>query len=303
MRTTAFCLLLAALLLPSGPAVPQAERIVTVATYNVHGIFVPPPFRPRAKRFPEIAEALSGFDVVVLEELFTSRSGGDRFRRSLLDAATQPSRFLPEKDQGRIYSSGLAVLSHLPSWGPASGGTFIPYSRCRGKGLFFGSDCEARKGILFSAVNLDGPALHLYATHLDAGGRRGDRDVRAHQLAELQEVIESRSGGSALILAGDFNVELEGDEPDAAALRAFRDALGLQDLCAVTACDRVACPTWKLCGGGRIDYILFRSGQELHLEARAAGWDEARRKNGSGSRLSDHPLLWGEFAVRPRGVR
>lgn len=293
------------LALPLAPkvAVPQeGGRIITVATYNVHGIWVPPPFLPRVRRFPEIAESLDRFDVVFLEELFISQASGDRFRRHLLEPARQAAQCLPQNDQGPIYSSGLAILSIPPSFGSIPGCTFAPYSGCKGQGPFHGSDCEAKKGVLFNAIDLEGKALHLYATHLDAGSSAGDRDVRVRQIGELQEIIRKQSNEDPLILAGDFNVEIDGDKPDAIALRAFRDALGLRDLCASVDCNRVACTTWKLCSSKRIDYIFFRSGQHLELTARSAGWTENRRKAGRGSKLSDHPLLWGELETRSRAA-
>jgi len=71
----------------------------------------------------------------------------------------------------------------------------------------------------------------LVVVHPKAGFKDTDIECRARQLGELSEEIEGFAADGALLVAGDFNLNPDGEPgPDVLALRALLDAHGLTRL-------------------------------------------------------------------------
>jgi len=278
-----------ALLVPAGSAAGDAAtRELSVLSYNLHALH---PWAARddpETRMQAIGPRLRGYDVALLQESWL-------FHETLAGAAGDPpGRFGngPASDWAEWFSivcgrcgSGLAVvLPGLPE-------DAIVASEAEGFGLCSGwldngNDCFANKGWLWLRLRLaPGLELDVVDTHLDAGSGTEDQDVRARQLERLEAFLAFRSGGHALVVGGDLN--LDHDDPDERApLDRFARALGLEDSGARPAdTDRFR----------RIDWILYRSGDRVRLEPIAAG--EAEGFATEGRPLSDHPAIEARFRV------
>ena len=188
--------------------------------------------------------------------------------------------------------SGLTILAHAGSERLLAQHREA-YDLCAGW-VGGANDCLASKGFLYVRLALgDGIAIDFYDTHLDAGDGAADRRVRATQLARLAAAIEEHSDGAPVIVAGDFN--LRDDEPgERALLQSFLASLKLRDSGA-----RLADPKqWPR----RIDYIFYRSGGGVAVDAVAAG--EALEFVDGERPLRDHPALYARFrAQRPVSSR
>jgi hypothetical protein len=196
VATLRFCFLNTYLLRVPLPLVPGR---------HLHAV---PAVRPRAV---EIGSWLAGrHDVVALSEVFEPED------RAALVAAFAPGREVevvagpgPRRPQA---GSGLVVL--------ACGRTVRRADRLvfaeRGRRLF-DSDAWADKGAL--AVELD-DGLEVVVTHLLAGGdlpsRQEERVLavrRRRQVEELVAFVERfHVEGRPTVVAGDFNIEADGDE-------------------------------------------------------------------------------------------
>jgi endonuclease/exonuclease/phosphatase family metal-dependent hydrolase len=269
----------------AGLAAPAAagEDVLAVLTYNVHGL---PTWVARddpARRMPVIGARFGAYDVVLVQEDFFFH---DRLRAAMTHPIVRrgnPSRmpWCPF-----CAGSGLTLLARLA---PRAMAAFeaTPYEACAGW-LSGGSDCFATKGFQRARLQLPGGAvLDVVNTHLNAGRREADHEVRRRQLEALRTAVAREAGDGALVVGGDFN--LDADAPrDVALLRSFASALGLEDTGARPA------------EGSRfavIDYLFYRSGSGALLRLLEAGEDEAFVRDGEP--LSDHPALFARFRVRP----
>lgn len=108
-------------------------------------------------------------------------------------------------------------------------------------------DAYARKGVLFTRLDLGDGVVDLFTTHLLAGGAwpgeavdprpvrepTSPAEYRRRQLEEFRSFVASvkadydPDGRVPTVCAGDFNIHP--DAPEYPALEAFRDALGLTD--------------------------------------------------------------------------
>ena len=274
----------------------------TVASYNVHGIFVPDfsgcPFATRKYRFSRIADVANRYDVVLLQEFFRTKPRGDTFRGYLLQTSNHPYQDYHCATNRTTYDSGLGVLVGARLSEQAGAWTVteyqgVPgqYSRCHGKACC-GNDCFSTKGYGRLTIEILGQRLVIYVTHLDSGTTFKDKQVRVGQMQELAEAMaEDKAAGRAILLAGDFNTVAGTPNNDSLALEALRASLGL------TAVDpghspfpAEHCGNWKLCDGGVIDHLFYLSGDQLELEVVDALWHKPRGGQLC-SRLSDHPLL------------
>lgn len=278
---------------------------LAIRTYNVHGIWVPIPvgagtLMPRSFRYPRIADHLAHDDIVVFEELFTSKGSSDRYRRLLLEADNHITQLTPDVKPVTMFDSGLVLVSARPKEDFGEGLSFSPFSAAHGKwNPFTGNDRLAVKGVARATVRMREGNVHLYFTHLDAGSSRGDREARVAQIDQLDALLKESSAGAAVVLAGDFNTRIEGKDTDADVrrLRSFIQEQGLSDVCAHGACDKTGCGSWKMCDKKRIDHIFYRSGDDLELELVEASWDKVVGPVGP---LSDHPALSARFEVAPK---
>ena len=193
-----------------------ARDQLRIATWNCFGVpqsfedfALGRPFWPERLVAPEVVSALSGFDVVCVQENLT-----DRVRESLeVLAAAAGFEALwfdpmgPDGPTGTFVGGGLAILSRFP--------IDVRFTRLpRGAG----PDGWARKGFAVADVTLpSGRGIHVVNTHLQADDYTvpGDAclEARAEQLAELVAAVEALGHtGRPAVLCGDFNVAHGSDE-------------------------------------------------------------------------------------------
>lgn len=210
----------------------EASTELSVLTYNVEGL----PWPARANRSPrlrEIGRQLSAMrdggvapDIVLLQEVFTTDAGritessgyasrvrgpGRRTHRPPTSDEADPAltsrrKLLKGESLGRLFSSGLYVLSNFPVMRTAG----QPFRRRECAGF----DCLANKGLQHVTIQVPGvpQPLDVFNTHLNSGGAsrvRPERSLIAHnlQVEEIARFIEQQRGaGFPLILGGDFNM-------------------------------------------------------------------------------------------------
>ena len=284
-------LLLALLALLPGASVGEEAaglRELSVLTYNVHGL---PSWiandRPE-RRLPQVSRLINAYDVALIQE--------DFFHPELLRESAEHelvvdgngSRFAGARFFTFLKGSGLTSFVDFPQERVA---TVVPeaYGSCSGW-LAAANDCWATKGFLLVRLRIaPGAELDVVQTHLDAGGSRADRLVRAQQLDQLRTRLLDLSGERALIVAGDLNLRRQ-EPADQALLAEFADWLSLEDTGARGG------DAWR-----PLDYVLYRSGKGLALEVLEAG--EATEFVHEGEPLSDHPALFTRFGLAPTGSR
>lgn len=270
----------------SAPEPAPRDRVpgeLSLVTYNVHALPAIIAGDDPQGRLPQIGRLLRRYDVAAIQELWSYRSsmglrtGGWTFVsgpgiRPGLDRIAHP------------FATGLAVatrLSNAEEIEVASG----QFGVCVGRWTH-DNDCWARKGWMRARIPIDGTFVDVYTLHLDSGSWPEDRAVRARQLDSVAAAIARAGTETAVIVAGDFNLDL--DTPaDVAVLDRFMAATGLRNAGAHAE------STWK----ERLDWILYRSGGKMHLDVIAAGVDSTFQARGRP--LSDHPALFTRFAVRP----
>ena len=204
-------------------AVDQPDNMLSVMTYNVHGLPWPvaqdrdDALVQIGARLAQMRQAGRAPDVVVLQEAFTDeakaiarRSG---YRHVIFGNDAPSAGGLVQADAiwwrgegvGATLDSGLVILSDRPL--AAVHRQAFAARDCAGY------DCLAAKGVLVARVTMaDGQQVDVATAHLNsrtASGVGHDRSRAAwlRQLGTLATVVRRRqASGAPLILTGDFNV-------------------------------------------------------------------------------------------------
>jgi len=290
--------LIALLVCSLAPRKAQAESVVSVLSYNVHGL-APLIARddPRA-RAEAIGSLATAYDVVLFQEDFEYHGVIRRRLAGSVGAAGNGVVLDPARLMAKVLLAPItAVLPDFSAPYGAGLSTFVkpalalpgdidrePFGVCDGwlGGRF---DCWASKGYLRVGIRTpDGAMVDVYGTHLDAG--RGERSVktRRRQLRLLAGAIERESADRAVIVGGDLNLVF--DRPgDPEVMAEFRERLDLRDSGAGPEL-----PRWR-----QHDYILYRSGAQVQISVEQAG--EALEFAAGQRPLSDHPALYARFRV------
>jgi hypothetical protein len=241
-----------------------------VLTYNVAGLPDGVMTAHPSANMPRIGELLGAYDLVFAQEDFAYAAE----LRSRLPLPHASEAFVRG---GRLdFGDGLSQFSRFP---------FASFERatwrtCHGMvDSFF--DCLTPKGFTYARQTLaPGVEVDVYNLHMDAGFGRGDADARQAQIEQLIEAVRLRSANSAVILAGDTNI----NSAQHALLTHFEKRTGLID-----SCDALNCREPR-----RIDRIFFKSSAELELEPRR--WAIDRRFVDTQKRpLSDHLAVAVDF--------
>ena len=284
----------------SVPAGAAPATIVSLLSYNVHGLFRLAAGDSPRDRMPTIGWLANKYDVVLLQEDFEypdvirsqmslrafHRGTGIRrdpalvLARILLLPLTLPiPRFSPP------YGSGLT--SYVPeAMDVADAVTRKAYDDCAG---WFRShaDCWAHKGLLRVRIRTPaGAEVDVYNTHIEAGREGRSLRSRRRNFEVLTQTIEHESEGRAVVVGGDFNVDYSLPH-DRDTITTFRKRLGLNDSGAGPEL-----PVWR-----EHDFILFRSGNGARLTVVEAG--EAKEFVNGSRALSDHPALFTRLSVTP----
>ncbi len=286
-----------ALLVALGPAglsakptlrgVAAAGTTLDVLTFNAYLR----PFLPenQDKRMPLMAGELAGYDVLLLQELF-SNWHRRKLLRSLEDDYPHQSRVLGH-DRGLGQDGGVVIASKWP--------IELEFQRTFGA-LCAGKDCFAEKGVLYARINKQGRRFHLFATHLQSGA--DNAELRARQLAAIKALIDRMRlpADEPVLIGGDLNVDrltdagtgafgammrtLDAGHPPPAADGAYRPTIdpalnGLAD-------DKR--PQY-------LDYVLY---SRAHLRPTRA-FNRVRPVAARGRPLSDHFAVHGHFVFAP----
>ncbi len=252
---------------PTVEDVPQTvlEGQLLVLTYNVAGLPQGISKSDPEAHIPQISPLLNAFDLVLAQE--------DFWYHHLLSAdVDHPHRSQPWREELEFtdIGDGLNRFSRSP---------FTDHQRtawpgCNGQ-TDCASDCLATKGFAYARHDLaDGALLDVYNLHNEAGGCDEDEAIREQSTTLLLATIEERSAGTAVLVAGDFNLHAD-DAVDQVQLQRLADA-GFADACTTVAC-----------GNDRIDRIFVRSGGDITLEVTT--WEVPPAfVTAAGEDLSDH---------------
>jgi len=255
---------------------------INLLVYNTHGLHA---FFSRdypSKRFPQIGKLTEGYELLLFQEDFS-------YHQTLLESLAEKSIIFRSDDTRSLpcffcQGSGLTIISnfeadwHLKNKEEA-------FKTCSGwlRGL---NDCFASKGFqLLLLESSNGKRFFVLNTHLDAGRDTLDREARADQLQQILTTIQKETGGEALIIAGDLNLDWE-DQEDRSLLKEFMNDLGL-----INPGKRIQAERgWPI-----LDYILYRNGNSTTLEVLEIGEDIAFQNDEVP--LSDHPALFMKFLL------
>lgn len=191
----------------SGPTQPRSGALIRVITYNVQ--FLPgiaaasnkrkdPEYRAR-----RIAEEVSKFDIVALEETFF-----DRYREQIIETVRQSwgahlNSMVSPKPEGRYANGGCLLLTRFPIV-QSSSMVFEHFSKPEDFGVR--ADGFAAKGVIHARLALDESdrenTLDVFVTHLEAR----DDSLRPLQYKEMAEFIKKAAvPGRPVLLMGDLN--------------------------------------------------------------------------------------------------
>ena len=248
------------------------EGSLNLLTYNVHGL--PPEITgdDTTARTERIAPLLSDFDIIGLQEDFI-----DDNHDILATTVPHPyqDRFNDKVEESRYYGSGLSVFSYSLILGSHN----THYTACNGY-LDGSSDCLASKGFQVVEIELsNGQSIHLYNTHLEAGGGTEDNQARQVHVDQLVESLQNHSANKAVVFLGDTNLHAN----DSADIPMLEQLLEQGDL--LDSCEAVGCPE-----SDHIDRIFYRSSTDIELTVENWSRDEGFVDE-EGNDLSDHPAI------------
>jgi hypothetical protein len=271
---------------PSDPVEPPPSGSFLALTYNVAGLPQGLSSSNPERNMPLIAPLLNGYDLVFLQESWQTpdpnpfEALGVRVYHEVLVAGSEhPFRTVPDDQPfgndpvrpSALLGDGLNVFSDFPLGETRR----EAWASC----VETASDCLAFKGFSMTPATLaDGLPVHIYDLHMEAGESEADVAAREVGIDQMISFIGANSSGTALIVAGDFNLETSTD-PDAGQYARFIEAVGLTDSCAAVGCAEP----------GGIDKVLVRSSEAVEL--RVESWEEEGDVfvTAAGEPLSDHP--------------
>ncbi len=292
----------------SAPALSDDEPSLTVITYNVQ--FLPGVASVANKRKePEyraqrIADEVSAFDIVALQEVFH-----DEYRQQIIDGIQkhwggEGHVFVSPTPEGR-FNGGCMVMTRLPVL-ETHAMIFEHFSSPDDYGVR--ADGFAAKGVIHARIarDADDPSafVDVYVTHLEA---RAD-ELRPLQYAEMAAFVKETADADApALFLGDFNTR------GMAEHRADTASQYNQLVQALTGAKPGTIDLWpELMGdalggtseqesadiGKRIDYVFLEPGSPLkaHLQPidiRVALFQDARV-----TALSDHNAVVARLAWR-----
>lgn len=172
------------------PNQPQKAVTLKVLTLNVWGL---PGFlgKDRKKRLQRIAKAIQGYDIVNLQETFSTQSS------IIAEKSGYPYQIWHRERKLHPQPSGLFTLSKYP----IKENKFKPFKHC------YGGDCFSYKGALLSRI--EHPTLGLidvYNTHYQSSNMKSAIKVRMKANKTFQEFVQENDKDYPTIITGDFNM-------------------------------------------------------------------------------------------------
>jgi endonuclease/exonuclease/phosphatase family metal-dependent hydrolase len=240
----------------------------------------------QADRVAVMASHLTGYDVLVLQELFV-----DAWRDRLL---TELSSDYPHRtdivgaDGARgnplRQDGGIVILSRWP---------ILRQAQQAFGAVCSGTDCLADKGVAYAAVAKGEHVYHVFGTHAQSEyGFRVER-VRAQQFSLMRAFVEEQAipVDEPVLLAGDFNVDAA--TPELGDMLAALDATRPVTIGSLRQTWDPQRNLWARGPAQWIDYVLVAAD---HLVP-AASWNRALALREGELDLSDHFAVWGRVAL------
>jgi hypothetical protein len=274
---------------PSG----QPSGRFAAITYNVAGL-------PAALSGSEpdvntelISPLLNAYDLVLVQESWVNPDppipGLEVFHEVLVSQVTHPYLSEPAplplgSDPRRpeaLVSDGLNRMSRFP-FGEL---TRVMWDNCFGGADTSdggAADCLSQKGFTVATTAIArGVEVDVYNLHAEAGNTPLDQQYRAADFEQLAGFISARSGGRAVVVGGDFNLNTD-RAVDREVFDTFLAATGLTDVCEVLECGDDA---------DRIDKFVYRSGGGVTLAPLTHRFERETFRREDGAPLSDHDPL------------
>jgi hypothetical protein len=309
----AAALIIATAALPAAAVAATGERAseqpsgrFSALTYNVAGL-------PAALSGSEpdvntelISPLLNAYDLVLVQESWINPDppipGLEVFHEVLVSQVTHPYLSEPAppplgSDPRRpeaFVSDGLNRMSRFP-FGEL---TRVMWDNCFGGADTSdggAADCLSQKGFSVATTAIaPGVEVDVYNLHAEAGNTPPDQRYRAADFEQLAAFIAARSGGRAVVVGGDFNLNTD-RAVDREVFDAFLAATGLTDVCGVLDCGDDA---------DRIDKFVYRSGGGVTIAPLTHRFERETFRRADGAPLSDHDPLAVTFAWtgRPGGA-
>jgi endonuclease/exonuclease/phosphatase family metal-dependent hydrolase len=273
------------------PVAPASE--LKVLTYNIYAL--PLVASDIGERLAEIPAYVKGYDVLMLQEAFSSDSPA--MLRALQSEYPYQTQILRKPLSGvNVYNGGVVIVSRYPI-----GRTdYVVYPDCTG------TDCFADKGFIYAEIIKQGQAYHVVNTHAASFDTDAARQMRQAQFRMMQQHIAARQipAGDAVLYGGDFNVNKLKFADDYQQMQQNLQAVVPMSTgyTASTFDPRVNKYAAKYDTVEYLDYVVW---SRLHRQPTAARNDVRVPRSTSGALwgkwdLSDHFPVMGQFSFEAR---
>ena len=245
------------------------------------------PFLPEGqnRRAPLIPGQLEGYDVVLMQEVF-SNFHRDIVLRGLRIEYPYQSNVLGQ-DRGFYQDGGVVIASRWPIEAETQ---LLFGDLCRGK------DCFADKGALYARINKAGFRVHVIATHLQSG--ENEDVTRERQISKIKQWIDTMELPltEPLLIGGDLNVDRLANESTGAFTKAMENLNSVHPVMPLGIQNQVTfSPTENaLADGARAQYLDYVLYSKAHLKP-VETFNMVRRIYADGEPLSDHYAVHGRF--------
>lgn len=146
------------------------------------------PFDQQIKRSKEIQLIIKDFDIVLLQEVFETKTY--KYLDSSFNYVIYPSK------NDKLTSNGLMLLSKYPILSYAN----IYFDDC------CGTDCLASKGATLAKIDILGDKYIFINTHLQANEGEYNDEIRLSQLKQIKTLLNlNRTINTETVIIGDFN--------------------------------------------------------------------------------------------------
>lgn len=186
----------------------SSNQQLSVLTYNVQLLplyaNVVDDLNQPSERAKSIPSKITGYDVVVMEELFDHD-----LRENMIESMKKVYPYHTKVvgyDTHRAWTGGVMIFSKWP----------IVKEDQMVYEAGVNEDALAAKGAVCASINKAGKMYHVVGTHLQAGNEDDEKAARQKQTLELAKFIDKLGipTEEPVMMAGDFNVNQFGDQID-----------------------------------------------------------------------------------------
>lgn len=154
-----------------------------------------------------------------------------------------------------------------------------------------GDGSDGRSAIAVRVHTADGGSFVVATAHTDTAGDIADPEERAREIAEVRRFAEGVAGDDPVVVTGDFNAVIDGDDATAEALQDYVDA-GYADAGDIG-------PTSDFGSGRRIDFVFTGEGIIAGDPERLDG--DSPDHEGQDADLADHDGILVDISVPTDG--